>query len=301
MRSINYKKSIFIISMIIILVIAFSNIYINKVFADQPGSTTTDAIVTTADASITTDTSTYTSVPTSRKAPVSIQNYSNVVTESADTYDYLSRPTTAPTDSYQLLNATQEPVSQETTPSVAPPVATAAPSNNNTSTSITNFVIIGDSRTVGMKQSVGEKGHKWSCKSAMGLDWTKSTGVPQVESSIGQGTAVIILMGVNDLFNQDKYITYINQKAIEWSAKGAKTYYVSVNPINESTYKGFKNTKIEDFNSKMQAGLKNVEYIDTYNYLITHDCNYTSDGLHYKASTYKKIYELIMDSFSSYA
>ena len=43
----------------------------------------------------------------------------------------------------------------------------------------------------------------------------------------------------------------------------------------------------------MASNLVNVKYIDTYNYLITHSCNYTSDGLHYQNSTSKVIYDLI--------
>ena len=143
-----------------------------------------------------------------------------------------------------------------------------------------------------MKSAVNSN-YIWSCKSAMGLDWMKSTGVPNVENQITTGTAVIILMGVNDLFNADKYITYINQKTSEWRDKGAKVYFVSVNPINENAYKCFNNTRIETFNAKMASNLVNVKYIDTYNYLITHSCNYTSDGLHYQNSTSKVIYDLI--------
>ena len=47
----------------------------------------------------------------------------------------------------------------------------------------------------------------WSGKVSAGLDWMKSTGVPNVEGSIKNGSAVIILMGVNDLYRPDSYIS----------------------------------------------------------------------------------------------
>ena len=37
------------------------------------------------------------------------------------------------------------------------------------------------------------KNDVWSCKGSMGLDWMKSTGVPNIESSIASGNRVIIV------------------------------------------------------------------------------------------------------------
>lgn len=287
---------------------------IDKVHADE----ITEASVTTVSNGDTTSTTTSntntssnnnsnTTTITTNKAPVSIVNYSNEITESSDTYDYSVKDNTTDGQAVQdntVVETIQAPTENTTTNTDTPTTTdTSNQVQNNTSTNnqistleyveITNKVFIGDSRTVHMKQSVDSSRDVWSCKSAMGLKWMKSTGVPAVEDKISTGTAVIILMGVNDLYNTDNYIAYINQKSNEWRQKGAKTFFVSVNPINEQTYKGFKNTKIETFNSKMQSSLTNVTYIDTYNYLITHDCKYTSDGLHYQASTSKAIYDMI--------
>lgn len=283
------KFSVSISILLLLIVIIFYNNNIMKASADS-----------IQDASVSTDTAISSET---HRAPVSIANYSNEVTESSDTYDYSKKQpateitdalfdtthvnvTAAPTDNNNYFN-----VMPTATPTISP---TTIPNNPSQNTKITKKVFIGDSRTVHMSQTIGTKnGDIWSCKSAMGLKWMKSNGVPNIENNITNGTAVIILMGVNDLYNTKNYIEYINQKSSEWAAKGAVTYYVSVNPINESTYKGFKNTEIEKFNNSMQSELKNVHYIDTYNYLITHECNYTSDGLHYTSSTSKKIYELI--------
>ena len=90
------------------------------------------------------------------------------------------------------------------------------------------IILVGDSRTEGMYQYVGSKsGVIWSYKSSMGLTWMKSTGIPKIESKIRQNTAVVILMGVNDvldLWQADNYASYLNSKAKTWKAKGAETY-----------------------------------------------------------------------------
>ena len=166
-------------------------------------------------------------------------------------------------------------------------------SNTNSNSGVSNsyVIMLGDSRCVQMKSHVGAGSEIWSCKGSMGLSWMKSTGVPNVESKIGKGTKVVIMMGVNDLYQPEAYITYINLKANEWANKGAKTYFVSVNPV-DGTYSNLT-SKIVSFNSKLKSNLNsNVRYIDTYNYLVSSGFS-TSDGLHYKSETSRKIYNYI--------
>ena len=287
------RKKLLLFSIFLSLIIAFLIISMGKASAEVNDAT----VVTTTEAN-NQDGEVANITPATKQAPVSIANYSDVITESADAYNYNSNVSNQQTNTdntvVQPTTASVDP--RPTTEPIDTPITTAEPENNLDNFTITNQVIIGDSRTVHMKLAVGDKGHTWACKSAMGLKWMKETGVPSVESKITSGTAVIILMGVNDLFNTNDYIDYIYTKANEWRAKGAKTYFVSVNPINEATYSGFKNTKIETFNNNMQTNLTNVTYIDTYSYLITHDVSYTSDGLHYKNNTSKKIYDLIQEA-----
>lgn len=164
-------------------------------------------------------------------------------------------------------------------------------SNSNNSVTTKNVIMIGDSRCVQMKSHVGAGSDTWSCKGSMGLNWMKNTGVPNVESKIGNGTKIVIMMGVNDLYQPEAYISYINQKASTWASKGSKTYFVSVNPVDGS-YSNLT-SKIVSFNNKLKNGLNsNVRYIDTYNYLVSSGFN-TSDGLHYKSDTSRKIYNYI--------
>ena len=153
----------------------------------------------------------------------------------------------------------------------------------------TKLIFIGDSRTVGMHNAVGGK-DTWSCKSGEGLDWMKSTGVPQIEDKIDNKTGIIILMGVNDLYNADKYVTYINEQAKKWVAKGAKVYFNSVMPCKGSYAN--RNVSIQDFNKKLKVKLKNVKYINSYSYMTKQGFD-SPDGLHYNAATYKKVYKYI--------
>lgn len=318
------KSAKIIISFTCLLLISFfilSNNLIDKVSADEISEASVTTISDNTNNSTNTDTTNSANNTTSNEnnntgssttittnqTPVSIVNYSNEVTESSDTYNYNTQLSDITTSQITTVEptSTPDPTNNSTTTTDNNTVTTDNTNQNNTTSeilentpstleniTITKKIFIGDSRTVHMKLAVNSS-DVWSCKSAMGLDWMKSTGVPNVENQITTGTAVIILMGVNDLFNSDKYITYINQKTSEWRNKGARVYFVSVNPINEKTYKSFKNTRIETFNNKMASNLVNVKYIDTYNYLMTHSCNFTSDGLHYQNSTSKVIYDLI--------
>ena len=193
------------------------------------------------------------------------------------------------------------------------PLNTVASNQTEASSdSANNLVLIGDSRTVGMYNSVNNKSEtlkvnttdsnkvSWSAYGGMGYYWMEKTGVPQIESKIVQDTAVVILMGVNDLGNVDKYIKYINNKATEWKSKGAKTYFVSVNPINETKARrnGYTptNAMINNFNTKLKSGISGVSYIDTYNYIKGDMASGTQDGVHYTKTVYKKIYNKIVSA-----
>ena len=153
------------------------------------------------------------------------------------------------------------------------------------------LVFIGDSRTEGLRDAVRDDS-VWSCLSSMGYDWMVSTGVPQVEDQIEDNTAVIILMGVNDLYHVNDYISYINSKAAEWGNRGAQTYFVSVGPVQNDPY--CTNGEIESFNAAMQANLSGATYIDVYSHLVSEGFS-TVDGIHYPDSVSIDIYNYILD------
>ena len=153
------------------------------------------------------------------------------------------------------------------------------------------LIFIGDSRTEAIRDAVGDNSI-WSCLSSKGYDWMVSTGVPQIEDEIEDNTAVIILMGVNDIYQIGNYITYINAKANEWSDLGAKTYFVSVGPVQNDPY--VTNREIENFNASMEANLVGVTYIDVYSHLISNGFS-TLDGTHYPDNVSIEIYNYILD------
>lgn len=160
-------------------------------------------------------------------------------------------------------------------------------------TSNKKIIFIGDSRTVGMKSAVGNEGKNdiWSCKSSMGLDWMKNTGFPAIESQITNEAHIVILMGVNDLYHVNDYITYLNSLVSKVNQKGGKLYFVSVNPTSRSA--DYLNDQIDEFNEKMKKGLSSqIVYIDTNSYLIQNSFS-SGDGIHYTNTTYKQIYNLI--------
>ena len=136
-----------------------------------------------------------------------------------------SAPTPAPTPEILTDTEKQNPADQGTL---------SKPDHPDT-VSADKLVFIGDSRTEGLRDAVNDDS-VWSCLSSMGYDWMVSTGVPQVEDQIEDNTAVIILMGVNDLYHVNDYISYINAKAAEWGDRGARTYFVSVGPVQNDPY-----------------------------------------------------------------
>ena len=167
-------------------------------------------------------------------------------------------------------------------------------------------VFIGDSRTVQMYAYLNGDwaGANYSsggvhvvgndvyvAEGAMGLQWMKSTGIPAATPYFTSGTAIVILMGVNDLSNANNYISYVNQNASTWKSKGSSLYYVSVNPCNGSY--DFLNTNIVSFNNTVKSGLdSSVGWIDTYSVLVNNGFS-SGDGLHYDQATYQTIYNYI--------
>ncbi len=163
-------------------------------------------------------------------------------------------------------------------------------SSENPSSNVSKLIFVGDSRTVGMSVAVSSN-DVWSAKSSMGLDWMKSTGIPNIEGQISSGSGVIILMGVNDLYQPSNYVSYINSKVDKWTNAGAKVYFVSVMPTAGS-YENL-NTEIDAFNNNLKTNLsKKVKFIDANSYLKSNGFT-TTDGLHYTNDTYKKVYNYI--------
>lgn len=152
----------------------------------------------------------------------------------------------------------------------------------------------GDSRTVGMHQSLGDGGDRWVAKVGAGYDWFAGEGLKEVNSDLKNTDTIIVNFGVNDLGNIDKYIAKLNELAQkDW--KSNKIRVMSVNPVDEGKALAHSyhvnNAEIEKFNQKMKSGLSgsNISFIDTYSQ-VKNDLK-TDDGVHYKKETYQKIHD----------
>ena len=154
------------------------------------------------------------------------------------------------------------------------------------------MVFIGDSRFVQMEEAVGENPYVWIAESGKGLDWFEEKGVQRADAVIGTGTRVLINLGVNDVRNIDRYIEFFNQKAAEWTLRGAVVYYASVNPVWTNPY--VTKEQVEAFNQKLQANLAPyVTWIDSYSWMQAAGMRIV-DGLHYDEATYRNLYALYL-------
>ena len=156
-----------------------------------------------------------------------------------------------------------------------------------------SILFIGDSRCVQMKAAVGGGGCSWICENSKGYDWLESKAIGQADRIIGKGTKVVVCLGVNDTEHVQKYAALVNQKAAEWAARGAKTYYVSVNPVSTNPYR--TEEEVESFNAAMPGLLSGVTWIDTHSVLVSNGYKLV-DGLHFNEEGSVYIFNLIISS-----
>lgn len=177
--------------------------------------------------------------------------------------------------------AQQAQIQQAAAPAQTPqPVAAAA-----------GILFIGDSRTCQMRAATGGGKCGWVCEYSTDYDWFQKTGVPTADPLIGAGTKVVICMGVNDPGSLYSYANLVNQKAAEWVARGAKVYYVSVNPVT-TPYED-KTVSIDSFNATMPTLLANVRWIDTAS-VIKQGGYVLEDGIHYDTAGNINIFNMII-------
>ena len=138
-----------------------------------------------------------------------------------------------------------------------------------------HIIFVGDSRTVQMKRAVRYDSSVCSfiAQSSMGYEWFRDEAVPAVDSalwSMGGNIAVVVNMGVNDLSDAEQYVKLVNRKAAEWASRGADTYYMSVNPVDDARTQ-VQNSQIEEFNAYVQDALsEGIEWIDSYDFLTAY-------------------------------
>lgn len=153
------------------------------------------------------------------------------------------------------------------------------------------ILFIGDSRCVQMKEAVGGGGCSWIAQNGGRYEWYEATAVPRADAIVGKGTKVIICMGVNDTGDVAQYAALTNAKAAEWTARGAKVYYCSVNPVWENPYTSAD--EVNAFNAAMPGMLSGVRWIDSYSAIQGPGCKIV-DGLHYDTNTYINLFNIII-------
>ena len=160
------------------------------------------------------------------------------------------------------------------------------------------YIMVGDSRFVGMQQAVGDAGCVWIGQVSAGLDWFANTAVPEIDAVVGDGSVIIIKMGVNDLGNVWGYLDILNQKVPQWLEKGAVVYYMSVNPVESHPY--ISNDDIANFNNILYNNMPpEVGWIETYSYLLEYGYG-TQDGVHFDTGTYQTIFYYTMEVLAGF-
>lgn len=157
---------------------------------------------------------------------------------------------------------------------------------------VSGVILVGDSRFVQMQTNVGENSCTWIAESGKGYTWFTENAIARIDGCVGKGSKILINLGVNDPGNLNNYLEVVNAKAAEWTGKGAKVYYASVNPVWENPY--VTEEQVEYFNSQMQNGLSgDITWIDSHSYLNTIGYKLV-DGLHFNAETYQNLYAYYM-------
>lgn len=211
-------------------------------------------------------------------------------TESTTTESTTEETETEETESKTTSKATQK-AKKVTKPTPKPTKKTIKASKQVTKKTVvtkpkyTEYLFVGDSRTVGLDACVS--GISSKAKVGAKVDYLKSI-LSDVTKTRKKN--VIFNFGVNDLGNINKYITVYKSLPKDF-IKNNNVIIMSVNPTDGSKY-GSWNTDIDKFNAKMKKNLPSgVKYLDT-NSTLKKEGFSTRDGVHYKDVTYKRIAKL---------
>ena len=157
-------------------------------------------------------------------------------------------------------------------------------------------IFIGDSRFVGMNNICkidSNQDNYVIAKVGEGYNYLVNTAIQEATNIVASNESIetwniIICLGVNDLGNLNKYIEAYNNI----DKTNINIILVSVNPVEY--HNSITNEQIEEFNNAIKE-IENTKFIDTYSKLIEDGYN-TTDGVHYDALTYNKIYSYIVNN-----
>lgn len=155
---------------------------------------------------------------------------------------------------------------------------------------LNRIIFIGDSRTGEMSEVSSESDELWLYQDSAGYDYLINSAFPNADPYVGQGTAVVIALGINDLYNANNYVAALDQKTALWKDMGVRVYFVAVGPIDYDL--NTDNQEIMDFNTAIYNGITDGYFIDAYNYLVRNGYA-TVDGVHYDTVTTESMYQYI--------
>ena len=170
-----------------------------------------------------------------------------------------------------------------------------------------HIIFVGDSRTYQLSLHVDDPRISFVSKSGMGLTWFKSTGYKELQTLLKGSafatplrSAIVLNLGVNDLYNQDQYLEYMNSIVPELINQNCDLYYMSLNPVDTDVAPGIRPVRdIKAFNTALRSELdRRYTYLDCYNYLEKSGFD-TKDGLHYTSPTYSKIFRFAVDNLNA--
>lgn len=154
-----------------------------------------------------------------------------------------------------------------------------------------NFVFIGDSRTVGLASCVDIE---TIAEVGVGYSFLQQHYNEIIEL---HDKNIVFNLGVNDLTHVDSYIEFFQRLPEDFTFDN-HIYVVSVNPTS-GPYAGM-NQDIDYFNVQLADSLPSTcKWIDTCSFLREAGFG-TSDGLHYDQTTYETIANLIYNNVMLY-
>lgn len=152
-------------------------------------------------------------------------------------------------------------------------------------------VLIGDLRFREMANVASGNDYGWVCSGQGNYEWLTDTAFSQADGMIGDGTTVLINIGINDIDRYTEYAAAINAKASAWKSKGATVYFVAVGPVPSQS--SVSNQDICAFNTYMYNNL-DIQFIDAYNHLVETGFEAISeDSNSYADSTSTELYNYI--------
>ena len=211
---------------------------------------------------------------------------------------YLNEKSITPAKPAQLIADTALPAIEPDAAAITP-----VPKNSEHQEVPHTYLIVGDSRMVGMRNALSQADSKDSCaflaKEGEGLKWLQDSALLELKETLKKtpDTVVVFNLGVNDLSNVDNYITLYKELFAIY--RDSHFYIMSVNPVNDELCEGASNDEIKAFNHAIQDAFPD-NYLDCYSYLVS-DGFTTIDGLHYAQETSLDIHRFLVRTLTANA